>query len=1048
MLRTIGVLILLRCFDQVNSSLLEAGSLSHLEPVAELKEITSQGLKLDGEPPLLTPSQPGTVLKVESKPKPQDLAASCIKGTSSTFQDSQEGPSNPLMDVNSRSLEGRAIEQLGGFQLGTDVSRGFYKYKRLKAFEDIYTPPLSFVNGNAFISDDYETDIEKIDQFRRLCDFSNSLQTGQKDPKITCMKSYSGLDVFTPNDIARQSSTKNSNLLTLKTERANEDLKGGKSNTLQFKKKVLHDKLNINIGHEDTETQPPALKSVVGTKYNNDIKPALDPETSWQHAFLQKQALTENEINGSLDRNDIVKPQEKFLYKTQLTASNSNPVDRTVTSEEKSMERLKSQLTQTQPPRSKEKSVAMKQDSWIVVASGKNKKGSQSKPQPNNTQKHVQPGIDGLAIASQPELSELDKIEIRAQSQLRDEKSSSSEKPQYSFFKANTRVRVDKSPVSFHSKNLDKQRQEESSVVEITPNAQESSEMSSQEEKHTMNSDSIESLVRVKSGRSESNLPLEKTGPATSTEINQIPLKRDRKKRKSRRKKKVLEKNAELENDTDPSGDKTQPESKKHQLTPGLFKLQGRTSSGLSDFSLKANDKLPLNEHPKTYKPLPELQYTANCDTDNDADLWQSQLHMSPVNPNSLCPFLSEKATTVLQRKWNLWKGDVFPSAFSPWEQGREDGEIYLGFQKEYKTLKSETNELQETLQEHLQVSDKTQNLSLSDIEEEFFPRLQESWNLDKERFIAKLQAIQNDFGDINEFHRRLWTLSRQIFEHTIVQNWKSIKNHLIENQEFSKSDVEDIETTYQLSTRFHDPMKFLELSNRNLKVMNRSNETQNKIKVLLQKVLGNREAQIRIATAQYLIGSGNSPNWWAKTDYIQRIKGNGLSFWHVVAVGETLDFGKAEFAPIKDPKVRSKLLGLITSVFDRKELKVVPWYVSPERAFLNKVFPEFDHRMNVLLNEGRCLSVKNLYTITLVNKTNHHITRSVTHEWEDILHFRHKGIATQFMAEMLQYGLTPKPKNEQQWIELVDTFSDLFTEEQRDFVIKFFCSRRQRSQR
>ncbi|MBW0585450.1 hypothetical protein O181_125165, partial [Austropuccinia psidii MF-1] len=348
---------------------------------------------------------------------------------------------------------------------------------------------------------------------------------------------------------------------------------------------------------------------------------------------------------------------------------------------------------------------------------------------------------------------------------------------------------------------------------------------------------------------------------------------------------------------------------------------------------------------------------------------------------------------------------------------------------------------------QNVEISDKTQNLSLLDINKEFFQRLQDSWNLEKERFIAIFQAIQNDFGDINEFHKRLWTLSRQIFEHTIVENWPGIKEFLLKTEEFSNCDLEDIEKTYQLSARFPDLTKLPRLLNTNIDFTKIEGETEKKMQSMLEIVLGQKEARTRIVMYQYIHRNQNIRRWWAKTDYVQRIKGNGLNIWEVIAVGETLQFSEADFPPREDPKLRSNTLANVMSVFERKELRVVPWFVSPERAFLKEKFPEFEHRLDVLLNEGRCPSVQDSYTLTLAHKTNRHLTRSVTHECEDILHFYNKGLSAQFMGEMFQYGSGLKKKTKQQWTELVDRFSVLFTEEQRDFVIKFFCSRRQRSQ-
>ncbi|MBW0505236.1 hypothetical protein O181_044951 [Austropuccinia psidii MF-1] len=699
MLRTIGVLILLRCFDQVISSLPEVDSLSHLEPVAKLNGITSQGLKLDSEPPLLASRQPGTVLSVESKQKLQDrdCYASCVKQSSSTIQASEEAPSKPVAPVESRPIEGRAIGQSGDFQMGSNYAsdalqtassslhqppgsqtggprRSSYSDLTLAVLEPVFKPvmiPLTFyahglllehfqeriiepyypinmrqlpqkasqknVNEvteaipksqeNCFnIGNNENTSTVRKNSLTRVCQLYARPVTGEKAEKSTLRDSELG--GFTTHNVGGQSSENNSKLQSLKKERLNENLKEEQSNRSEFKHNILYNKLNLNIAHEESQTPHSAPISAIETKLKNKVKTSLPLEANWKNTLLKKEVLPKDKINESLHQNKFVKNDEK-CFKTQQTAGNFNSVDPTVVTEKGNTARLPSQLNQRQPMviQSKKKSVEINHEAWTVVKTRKSKKDVHVNEKSSKAQGAGQSKRDELAVASQSELytskmlsqSEFDQIKIHAQSKLQGRKFLSCAEGQSSFFKENNNSGVFESPVSsFHSPNLEKKGKKDTSDLKHIANAQASSEISSQEEKHTVNSDSIWSTFEVEFEPLVSDLSQGKTGSKSSTELKPITLKKVPRKPKFKKKKKVSQENVELENGTDPSKDKINPDSRKHQLTPELFKLQsGTSSSPRRDYSRSDNDKLLVNGHQKVSVPLPEPQYIFNYKENN-----------------------------------------------------------------------------------------------------------------------------------------------------------------------------------------------------------------------------------------------------------------------------------------------------------------------------------------------------------------------------------------------------------------------------------------------
>ncbi|KAH9449289.1 hypothetical protein Pst134EB_020113 [Puccinia striiformis f. sp. tritici] len=107
-----------------------------------------------------------------------------------------------------------------------------------------------------------------------------------------------------------------------------------------------------------------------------------------------------------------------------------------------------------------------------------------------------------------------------------------------------------------------------------------------------------------------------------------------------------------------------------------------------------------------------------------------------------------------------------------------------------------------ELLSIHLKLDNPSPHLPLSDMDLETYMQLRYMWKRDKEQCIAaiiSLIAITEKFEGV----RRIKTMLKQAYEHTIVQNWKTIKEVLIKQGDLTNQEAKDIEAFYKLSERF-----------------------------------------------------------------------------------------------------------------------------------------------------------------------------------------------------------------------------------------------------
>ncbi|KAH9449290.1 hypothetical protein Pst134EB_020114 [Puccinia striiformis f. sp. tritici] len=122
-------------------------------------------------------------------------------------------------------------------------------------------------------------------------------------------------------------------------------------------------------------------------------------------------------------------------------------------------------------------------------------------------------------------------------------------------------------------------------------------------------------------------------------------------------------------------------------------------------------------------------------------------------------------------------------------------------FTKETKEQNIDWNYI-ELLSIHLRIDDSSAHLPLVDMDLETYMQLRDMWKRDPKKFIALKLAFIGVIG-IPEGLRRIKTMLKQAYEHTVVENWKAIKEVLIKQGELTDQEAKDIEESYKLSERF-----------------------------------------------------------------------------------------------------------------------------------------------------------------------------------------------------------------------------------------------------
>jgi hypothetical protein len=150
----------------------------------------------------------------------------------------------------------------------------------------------------------------------------------------------------------------------------------------------------------------------------------------------------------------------------------------------------------------------------------------------------------------------------------------------------------------------------------------------------------------------------------------------------------------------------------------------------------------------------------------------------------SECKLLAEeKALEKLLKTWN-------PDWINKWKEE----ELDLNFM--------------DKLSKHLQVRDNCNYLPLRDMSLETYQLFREIWINNPKSFLLG-QVWASKIIGVQETYRRLKSMIKQISEMTLVENWKMIKNELVNKKQLTKTEAEKIEKFYNLSIMFPNPINY-----------------------------------------------------------------------------------------------------------------------------------------------------------------------------------------------------------------------------------------------
>ncbi|KAH9453100.1 hypothetical protein MJO28_007969 [Puccinia striiformis f. sp. tritici] len=127
---------------------------------------------------------------------------------------------------------------------------------------------------------------------------------------------------------------------------------------------------------------------------------------------------------------------------------------------------------------------------------------------------------------------------------------------------------------------------------------------------------------------------------------------------------------------------------------------------------------------------------------------------------------------------------------------------------KTWKDYKLNLN-LMDSLSRHLKVKDNTKYLPLDDLNLDTYKVIRDICCQDQMRFMRGQFWVAKTLGP-EESQRRLKTLIAQVSELTVLENWKVIKEQLINRKLLTKGEVQKIETVYNLSRQFPNPINCL----------------------------------------------------------------------------------------------------------------------------------------------------------------------------------------------------------------------------------------------
>ncbi|KAA1138190.1 hypothetical protein PGTUg99_016659 [Puccinia graminis f. sp. tritici] len=229
---------------------------------------------------------------------------------------------------------------------------------------------------------------------------------------------------------------------------------------------------------------------------------------------------------------------------------------------------------------------------------------------------------------------------------------------------------------------------------------------------------------------------------------------------------------------------------------------------------------------------------------------------------------------------------------------------------------------LMDNLSRHLKVKDKTPDLALEDMKLDRYQLFRDICSQNQKKFMqAQFWISGDEILEVDETKRRMKTTIKQISELTILENWKLIGPELINRKLLTRKEVEKIESFYNLSIYFPNPINYLPK-----RPLGAIKDKRKDVLEDIEKSLG-IEDSMRPKPLPIHTFPDKSPISRSRRELYESSRHNGVDIITVLFVARLYNAGpqaKASLAKMLEESTRDEL---------------VPWHICAERHWLIKYF-------------------------------------------------------------------------------------------------------------
>ncbi|MBW0474877.1 hypothetical protein O181_014592 [Austropuccinia psidii MF-1] len=252
-------------------------------------------------------------------------------------------------------------------------------------------------------------------------------------------------------------------------------------------------------------------------------------------------------------------------------------------------------------------------------------------------------------------------------------------------------------------------------------------------------------------------------------------------------------------------------------------------------------------------------------------------------------------------------------------------------------------------LQDNLQISNTDKKVGLKEMSEELHKELGHFFQQNREFFhslISDFLKSKKPSGGIpcsikrHEANRRIWTISQQILQRTIMMLWQNKRQRLTTNAQLTEAEAKQFEDYFQLSTTFPDLSLPLPLGGKAFFKPDTLGQTGETVKSILVGIMGVEEDNLRLATKYYIARRKERRRWWDIECFPEAIQGNGLNPLLFILAGDILSIG------LKDERQTAlgSKMSWFTTLYTDMRSGLLDWKKSPEYTRLVRFVGAQEH--------------------------------------------------------------------------------------------------------